>query len=66
MELDSIAQPWWQDGSAIPKEMLSKLIESKNANAGAFNLRQIYLATFDQQLHTRDEVSIYLVASYFY
>jgi len=47
----------YKDGSAIPKEMLSKLIASKNANAGAINLRQIYLATFDQQLHTRDKAA---------
>ena len=33
--------------------MLDKLIASKQANAGGFNLRQIFLATFDQRLHTR-------------
>jgi len=40
------------DGSPLPKEMLDKLIASKNANAGGFNLRQIYLASFDQTLHS--------------
>ena len=42
----------YKDGSALPKEMLDKLVASKNANAGGFNLRQIFLATFDQRLHT--------------
>jgi len=42
----------YKDGSPLPKEMLDKLVASKNANAGGFNLRQIYLATFDQRLHS--------------
>ena len=41
-----------QDGSALPKEMLESLVASRNANAGGFTLRQIFLATFDQRLHT--------------
>ena len=44
-----------QDGSPIPKELLSKLIASRRANAGGFNLRQIILGTFDQRIHTRGE-----------
>ena len=46
----------YKDGSELPKDMLEKLIASKNANAGAVNLRQIYLASFDQELHTSDKV----------
>jgi len=42
----------YKDGSALPKEMLDKLVASKNANAGGFNLRQVFLATFDQRLHS--------------
>ena len=38
---------------AIPDDLLKKLYLSKVANAGAFNLRQIILATFDQRIHTR-------------
>ena len=30
----------YKDGSPLPKEMLDKLVASKNANAGGFNLRQ--------------------------
>ncbi|KAK3755599.1 hypothetical protein QZH41_017596 [Actinostola sp. cb2023] len=41
-----------RDGSAIPDEMLDKLIASRNANTGLFNSRQIMLATFDQKIHT--------------
>ena len=44
----------YEDGSPLPKEMLDKLVASKNANAGGFNLRQVFLATFDQRLHTMD------------
>ena len=40
------------DGSEIPKEILDKLVASRIANAGAFNLRQIILGTFDQKIHT--------------
>jgi len=42
----------YKDGSSLPKEMLDKLVASKNANAGGFTLRQIFLATFDQRLHS--------------
>ncbi len=42
----------YKDGSALPAEMLQKLIQSKNANAGIFNLRQILLASYDQKLHS--------------
>merc|ERR1712241_1310949 len=42
----------YKDGTWVPKEMLDKLVASKNANAGGFNLRQVFLATFDQRLHT--------------
>jgi len=42
----------YKDGTPLPKEMLDKLVASKNANAGGFNLRQVFLATFDQRLHT--------------
>jgi len=42
----------YKDDSPIPKELLDKLIASRIANAGAFNLRQIILGTFDQRIHT--------------
>jgi len=42
----------YKDGTDLPKEMLDKLVASKNANAGGFTLRQIFLATFDQRLHS--------------
>ena len=31
------------DNSAVPDEMLEKLIASRNANTGVFNLRQVSL-----------------------
>ncbi len=42
-----------QDDSPIPKELLSKLMASRLANVGGFNLRLIILSTFDQEAHTR-------------
>ena len=32
--------------------LLDKLVASRKANAGAFNLRQVILGTFDQRIHT--------------
>lgn len=46
----------YKDGTAIPEEMLSKLLLSRKANAGVFNMRQILLGTFDQTIHTRAQV----------
>jgi len=46
----------YKDGSAIPDDLLVPLLNSRKANAGVFNMRQITLATFDQTIHTRPEV----------
>jgi len=45
----------YKDGSELPDEMVEKLIKSKNANAGVFNLRQIFLGSFDFTIHTQDK-----------
>ncbi|KAL4236482.1 Thimet oligopeptidase [Mactra antiquata] len=45
----------YKDGSAIPDDILEKLLLSRKANAGVFNTRQILLGTFDQTIHTRSE-----------
>ena len=42
----------YKDGSAIPDDLLDKLIASNKANAGFFNLRQILLSSFDQSIHS--------------
>ena len=51
----------YKDGSAIPEEMLSKLLKSRKANAGVFNTRQILLGTFDQTIHTSAQVKCALI-----
>lgn len=47
----------YKDQSPIPDDILDKLIQSRKANAGVFNMRQILLSTFDQTIHTQPEVS---------
>ena len=48
----------YKDKSAIPEDLLQKLLKSRTANAGVFNLRRIMLAMFDQTIHTQEKVSL--------
>ena len=41
-----------ETGAAIPAELVTALLRSRNANAGVFTMRQIVLGTFDQAIHT--------------
>ncbi|XP_061680735.1 thimet oligopeptidase isoform X2 [Syngnathoides biaculeatus] len=46
----------YQSRRPIPEHLLDKLIKSRLANTGLFNLRQIVLARVDQALHTRGDL----------
>ena len=45
---------------------MEKLIASRKANAGAFNLRQIILGTFDQRVHSQSSADTAKVFSDIY
>ena len=54
----------YENGSAIPEDILDKLMKSRIANAGVFNMRQVLLGTFDQTIHTQAKVNYSLYFFY--
>jgi len=56
----------FKDNSPIPQDLMEKLIASRKANAGAFNLRQIILGTFDQRVHSQSSADTAKVFSDIY
>ena len=43
---------------SLPKDLIEKLVKSKNVNQGLTNLRQIFFATFDMNLHLDQPVEL--------
>ena len=58
----SMMSKHYKTGAAIPDDILDKLIKSRTANAGVFNLRQILLGTFDQKIHSQPKVSLFTLS----
>ncbi|KAG0411015.1 hypothetical protein HPB47_011850 [Ixodes persulcatus] len=48
----------YSTGEPIPEDLAKKLMASRLANVAQFNLRQVSLALFDLELHSRPEVSV--------
>jgi len=46
----------YKTSAPIPDEEIISLAASRKANAGFINLRQILLGTFDQNIHTQEQV----------
>ena len=42
----------YKTGEPIPEDLITKLVASKNANAGHFNKRQLVFGLFDQRIHS--------------
>ncbi|KAL8577751.1 Thimet oligopeptidase [Nucella lapillus] len=53
----------YRSGQPIPDHLMQCLIQSRTANAGVFNLRQITLATFDQTIHSQPQADTAKVMS---
>lgn len=54
-----------ETGEPIPAALLQALIDSRNANAGILNMRQIMLASFDQAIHTAESADTEAVFAQF-
>ncbi|KAI8048092.1 thimet oligopeptidase 1 [Syncephalis plumigaleata] len=54
--LEKLSAHYVRKNEPLPKELIQKMVEAKNLNAGLLNLRQIFFGTFDMTLHSSDEV----------
>ncbi|KAI9598436.1 thimet oligopeptidase-like protein [Syncephalis fuscata] len=53
--LERLSAHYVRKDEPLPKELIKKMVEAKNLNAGLLNLRQIFFGTFDMTLHSSDE-----------
>ncbi len=51
-------------GEKLPEDIVAKLVQAKNLNAGLLNLRQIFFATYDMLVHTTEDQDIDLVKTW--
>ncbi|RKP26779.1 soluble angiotensin II-binding protein-like protein [Syncephalis pseudoplumigaleata] len=53
--LEKLSAHYIRKDEPLPKELIQKMVEAKNLNAGLLNLRQIFFGTFDMTLHSSEE-----------
>lgn len=57
--LEMLSSHYKNPEEKLPKELIDNLVKSKNVNEGLATLRQIFFASFDMQLHGKEEHDVH-------